>query len=46
MKNITVRDGVVIRRCHADVELIDVLTGLMAEAGATIEWTDVTGPRI
>jgi hypothetical protein len=39
-------DGVVIRRCHADSELIDVLMDILEEFGAITEWTTVTGPRI
>ena len=36
----------VVRRCHADTELIDALTEIMRSHGATIEWTTVTGPRV
>lgn len=38
--------GEIIRRCHADVELIDTLTELLAQGGATIKHTTVTGPRV
>lgn len=39
-------NGKVIRRCHADSELIDTLLDLLVQNGATVEVTRVTGPRV
>lgn len=40
------RGNEIVRRCHADDELIDTLLSLLEEAGATVEWTTVTGKRV
>lgn len=40
------QDGIIIRRCHADSELIDSLTDVLISLGATVEWTTVQGSRI
>lgn len=38
--------GEVVRRCHADSELVDALAELLENSGATVLWTDVSGPRV
>ena len=40
------KGNVVIRRCHADSELIDTLTEIVEDHGATIERTVVRGGRV
>ena len=38
--------GEVVKRCHADSELIEQLLELLEQAGATVKWTGVTGKRV